>query len=74
MQALFERMGVPSTMMDVYMMQSKKLSTEFLAKLNEDSTGDKKELVKLGFNSITAHRMIVESKKLKGKNICRQLM
>ena len=56
------------------MMQSKKLSTEFLAKLNEDSTGDKKELVKLGFNSITAHRMIVESKKLKGKNICRQLM
>ena len=66
MQALFERIGVPATMIDLYVKQSKTLSIEFLAQMDEYNTIEKNELALLGFNIITVRRMIIECKKIKG--------
>ena len=66
MQALFDRIGVPSLMMDVYMEQSQTLSIEFLARMDENNAVEKKDLIDLGFNSLTARIMIIVSKEIKG--------
>ena len=69
MQALFERIGVPAKMMDLYMEQSKTLSIAFLAQMDDKNAAEKNDLALLGFNNVDISRMIVESKKIKGKNI-----
>ena len=69
MQALFERIGVPAKMMDLYMEQSKTLSIAFLAQMDDKNAAEKNYLALLGFNNVDISRMIVESKKIKGKNI-----
>ena len=67
MQALFERIGVPAKMMDLYMEQSKTLSIAFLAQMDDKNAAEKNYLALLGFNNVDISRMIVESKKIKGK-------
>ena len=66
MQALFERMKVPSEMMELYIEQSLTLSIECLATLNENNSDELNHLVKLGFNHLTAYTMIKVSKKIQG--------
>ena len=68
MQELFERMKVPSEMVELYIEQSLTLSIDFLATLNENNSDELNHLVKLGFNHITAYKMIKVSKKIKGKH------
>ena len=66
MQVLFERIKIPSELVESYIEQSVGLSIDFLATLNENNLTEQEIMVKLGFSHIAAYRMIVVSKQIKG--------